>query len=63
MRVWVDCGRTYLALCECGWRGDTRDSHAEASLEAAAHARRAHAGEKAAAKAATNRIRYTGARR
>lgn len=52
MRVRIDSGgRTYLPICECGWRGLPSMSHAQALEEARAHELRAHPGDKQALRA------------
>lgn len=52
MKVKIDRSSvTFLALCECGWRGDPRLSHGEALQEAIAHENRAHPGHSHAAQA------------
>lgn len=43
--------RTFLALCECGWRSDICTSHLEALTDAVRHEHRAHAGEENAREA------------
>lgn len=51
MRCMIDCGFTYLAVCECGWRGLPCTSRVEALQEARDHEERAHWGDRDAADA------------
>nr|WP_300339930.1 hypothetical protein [Actinomyces sp.] len=44
MRTRVDRGRTFLPLCECGWRGLPALTHEEALRQARHHEQRAHPG-------------------
>ena len=57
-RVTIDAGgRTFLPLCECGWRGLPQDDRGAARLEARHHEVRAHPGEKDALRALNNQRR------
>jgi hypothetical protein len=51
MRCMIDSGFTYLAICECGWRGLPCATRLEALQEARDHEARAHWGDQDAADA------------
>lgn len=52
MRVHVDRSAvTFLAMCECGWRGLPTQTHDEALVQARHHELRAHTGERHALEA------------
>lgn len=46
MRIRVDAGgRTYLPICECGWRGLPGLTHLDALTQGRRHEYRAHPGD------------------
>lgn len=38
----IDCSETYLAHCECGWRGWVQPTRHLAKLEASEHMQKVH---------------------
>lgn len=45
----IDAGRTFLAVCDCGWRGLPETTYMGALKEAHTHERNVHPGDSDAA--------------
>lgn len=58
MRTKIDAGtRTFLALCECGWRSGIHSTRLGAATAAVDHERRTHPGDKHATDALKQYVR------
>lgn len=54
-RIRIDAGaRTFMPVCECGWRGLPEDDRLTARRAARHHEQRAHPGDKQALRALNN---------
>lgn len=42
----IDAGRTFLPICDCGWRGLPETTYTGALREAHSHERAAHPGDR-----------------